>query len=130
MTQEEKVKHWIDIADRDFVVATSMLKMKHYLYAGFMCQQATEKLLKGYLTKVKDDTPPLIHDLLKLAKRAEFYDVLDEKQRYFIAELTAFYIEARYTDYKSALAKSMTKEKTQSILTQTKELLQWIKEKM
>jgi len=39
-------------------------------------------------------------------------------------------IEARYPEYKNKIAQTMTKEVTQNILSDTKELLQWIKQKM
>ena len=130
MTQEEKIKHWIRIADEDLVVAQGMLKMKHYLYAGFMCQQAVEKILKGYFTKIKDEVPPFIHDLLKIAKKSEIYELLSEEQILLLGDLEPFYIEARYNDYKMKIAKSLTKDITKSILERTKEFVLWTKEKM
>jgi len=44
--------------------------------------------------------------------------------------LYALNIEARYPDYKNKLSQYLTNERTQSIFNQTKELLQWTKEKI
>ena len=130
MTQEEKVKHWIDLADNDLIAAQGMIRMKQNLYAGFICQQSVEKIIKGYFIKVKNEVHSHIHDLLKLMKLAELSEMLSDEQKVFLDELNPLYIEARYADYKRKMAQHMTDETTQRILTQTKEFVQWIKEKM
>jgi len=130
MTNEEKVKHWVALADNDLVAAHGMIRMKQNLYAGFICQQAVEKIIKGYFIKVKDEIHPYIHDLLKLVKLAGLSEMLSDEQKVFLDELNPLYIEARYADYKRKMAQHMTDETTQRILTQTKEFVQWIKEKM
>jgi HEPN domain-containing protein len=130
VTSEEKVKYWVDLSNDDFVVAETLLKNGHNLYAGFMCHQAVEKIFKGYFAKVKNDTPPFKHDLEFLAQQSGLYELLNEGQISFIEKLNPLNIEARYPDYKNKLAQYLTNEKTQSIFNQTKELLQWTKEKI
>jgi len=130
MTNEEKVKYWVGLSDRDIDTAEWLIKGGHNLYTGFMCHQAIEKILKGYFTKIKQDTPPLTHDLTGLAQKSELYDLMSEQQKDFIEDLNPLNIEARYPDYKDKIAQTMTKEVTQNILTNTKELLQWIKQKI
>ena len=130
MTNEEKIKYWIDLSNSDFVVAETLLKNDHNLYSGFMCHQAVEKIFKGYYAKVKDDTPPFKHDLEYLAQQSGLDVFFNEKQVLFIEELNPLNIETRYPDYKNKIAQYLTKEKTHYIFEQTKELLQWTKEKM
>ena len=69
MTNEEKVKYWIDLSDRDLDTAEYLIKGGHNLYVGFMCHQAVEKILKRYFTKIKEDTPPFTHDVTGLAQK-------------------------------------------------------------
>jgi HEPN domain-containing protein len=130
VTNEEKIKYWVDLSNNDFVVAETLLKNGHNLYTGFMCHQAVEKLFKAYFTKVKNDTPPFKHDLELLAQQSGLYELLNEGQISFIEKLNPLNIEARYPDYKNKLSQYLTNENTQSIFNQTKELLQWIKEKI
>ena len=47
MNVEEKVEHWLDIAEYDLETAVAMQETGRYLYTVFMCQQALEKLLKA-----------------------------------------------------------------------------------
>jgi len=41
--------------------AKTMLDGKRYLYVGFMCHQAVEKILKAYFTASIQQTPPFVH---------------------------------------------------------------------
>jgi len=130
VTNEEKIKYWIDLSNNDFIVAQTLMKNGHNLYAGFMCHQAVEKIFKGYFAKIKNNTPPFKHDLEFLAQQSGLYQLFNEKQIAFIELLNPLNIEARYPDYKNKMAQYLTNEKTQSIFEQTKELLQWTQEKI
>ncbi len=96
MTTNEKIKYWTDIADYDLETANAMLLCKRYLYVGFMCHQAVEKILKAYFTKVKESTPPFIHNLKTIANKSEIYHKFSEAQKDLIDELIPLNIEARY----------------------------------
>ena len=130
MTNEEKVKYWIDLSNRDFDTAEWIIKGGYNLHAGYMCHQAVEKILKGYFTKIKEDTPPYIHNLIDLAVKTGLYDLMNNEQKAFIGTLNPLNIEARYPDYKSKIAQMLTNEVMQNILTGTKELLQWTQQKI
>ena len=130
MTNEERVKYWIDLADRDFNTAEWLVKGGHNLHAGYMCHQAVEKILKGYFTKMKEDTPPYTHNLIYLTEKTGLYDLMSNEQNAFIANLNPLNIEARYPEYKNEMAQIMTKDVTQNILIKTKEILQWTKQKI
>ena len=128
MTAEEKIQYWINLSDDDLKVAHTLLKGKHYLYVGFMCHQVIEKIFKASYEKLKNDTPPFIHDLPRLAKLADFYDLFSEEQKLFLNTINPLNIEARYPDYKEQMAKMLTNERCKQIFEQTKLLQQWTKE--
>jgi HEPN domain-containing protein len=127
---DEKVQYWIEISDYDLETAEAMLRSKRYLYVGFMCHQAIEKVLKAYYTSVKSDTAPFSHSLSYLAKKGDFYDSFTEEQKDFIDQLEPLNIEARYPSHRERLLKSLTEKKCLEILKGTKELQIWIKEKL
>jgi HEPN domain-containing protein len=128
MTTEEHINYWIEISDDDLKVAETLLKNGHYLYAGFMCHQVIEKILKGCYVKLKNETPPYVHDLPRLAKQADFYDLFSDEQKTFLNTLTPLNIETRYPDYKKLIAKLLTKDRTEQVFEQTKQMQQWTKE--
>ncbi|MDR1023924.1 MAG: HEPN domain-containing protein [Prevotellaceae bacterium] len=130
MTNEEKTRHWINLSDEDLKAAAVLLNGKCYLYAGFMCHLTIEKIFKACYTKIKGDTPPFTHDLLYLAAKSGFDNLLTEEQQDFIAEVNPLNIEARYPEYKSSIAKTLTFSKCITLIERTKSLQQWIKEKI
>jgi HEPN domain-containing protein len=84
-----------------------------------------EKLLKAYYVKVKSDYPPFIHNLLRLAEKAEMSLTDDIKKQ--LVTITAFNINARYDDYKMSFKKKCTTEFTEEWIDKLKELRTWMK---
>ena len=130
MIKEDKVKYWVKLSDENFCVAKNLLKSKHLLQTGFFCHLTVETIFKAYFTQLKDELPPYIHNLPRLAQLAEFYDDMSETQKEFIYKLDPFNIEARYLEYKNLLAKSLNIQICKNLLQQTQELQLWIKEKI
>ncbi len=126
----DKVKYWIELSDYDYDTATAMLQSGRYLYVGFMCHQTIEKILKAYFNSINDEPAPYSHSLSYLAKKANVYDSLTNDFKDFIDILEPLNIEARYPSHKERLMKSLTKERCETILKNTKELQLWIKEKL
>ncbi len=60
--------------------------------------------------KKKEENPPLIHNLLRLAEKNELK--LTEKLKLQLARITTFNINARYDDYKREFQKKCTTEFT------------------
>ena len=130
MTNDEKVKYWVDIAEYDLGTAYAMLSSKRYLYVGFMCHQTIEKILKAYYAKVIQDVPPFVHNLRSLANKGNIYNLFDENQKDLIDELIPLNIEARYPTYKEKLLKALNFEKCKSLVSKTDELCNWIINKL
>jgi len=130
MTSEEKVKYWVELSNEDFRVAKGLLKLKHFLYVGFMCHQCIEKIFKAAYEHRINNTPPFVHDLMLIANRAGIYEMLDNEQMDFIEQLSPLNIRARYPDYKMKLAKEITKNVCENLIIKTQELQQWTKEKI
>ena len=95
-----------------------------------MCHQTIEKIFKANFSAIKSETAPYSHSLSYIAKQGGFYDSFTERQKDFIDQIEPLNIEARYPSHKERLLKSLTEEKCSEILQMTKELQQWIKEKL
>jgi HEPN domain-containing protein len=130
MTKNEKIAYWKDISNYDLETSKTMLSGGRYLYVGFMCHQAVEKILKALYTKIKEETPPSIHNLKILANACELYNDFSDKQKDLIDELIPLNIEARYPTYMEKLMKQFGKEKCEILLFQTTELCRWIEKKL
>lgn len=127
---DDKVKYWVELSDYDLETADAMFRSCRYLYVGFMCHQTVEKIFKAYFNSVNSEPAPFSHSLSFLAKRAGIYDQLTDSFKDFIDILEPLNIEARYPSHKERLLKSLSKERCELILRETKNLQQWIKEKL
>ena len=73
---DEKSIYWIEIADYDLETAKAMLVSKRYLYVGFMCHQAIEKILRQGTQPTKKICSDCSH--IKNAKKSL------NKQKYYV----------------------------------------------
>lgn len=126
----DKVNYWIELSEYDLETAKVMLTSKRFLYVGFMCHQAIEKVTKGYFEKHKGIQAPYTHNISKLSKEAGLYDSFSEKQLDLIDLLDPMNVGTRYPQDKAKLEKSLTEEKCKNILVETEVLLEWIKNKL
>jgi len=130
MDNDEKIQYWIEISEYDLGTADAMYQTGRYLYVGFMCHQAIEKILKAFYVFIYNDTPPYSHNLTFLAEESRIYDGFSEQQKDFIDLLDPLNIKARYPAYKEYLSKIVDERNAREILSNTKELHQWIKQRL
>jgi len=130
MNENESIEYWLSSADYDIKTAEAMLETKRFLYVGFMCHLAVEKMLKGYFVKRHKSTPPYTHNLQYLAKESGLYEELSEKQLDFFDTLQPLNIRARYPSIKDELYKLLTEERCKLLIEETKEMMLWIKNKL
>jgi HEPN domain-containing protein len=62
---------WIQQAERDLRAAEHLLRGDFSGHATVFAHLAVEKALKGVFKKQKDETPPVTHDLRRLARRLD-----------------------------------------------------------
>ena len=84
-----------------------------------------EKLLKAYFIKEKNEHPPLIHNLFRLAEKSGMKLSYDKREK--LITITAFNINVRYDDYKMSFKKRCTPDFTAEWIEKIKELRLWIK---
>ena len=107
-----------------------MLKNKRYLYVGFMCNQAIEKILKAYYVSAKNEQPPYTHKLVRLAEESDLYKTMCEEQKDFLDIVAPLNIEARYPTQKEELFAALSEKRCKEILDKTEEIVLWVKSKL
>jgi HEPN domain-containing protein len=123
------VSHWVERAEYDLETAKSMLDTGRYLYVGYMCQQAVEKVLKGIIAQQNKENLP-IHNLNRLAQVAGIENNLNAEQFNFLAELTPYCIEARYGDFRESLSEIINEQRAREVYAETQEIFQWLYRKI
>lgn len=102
------IEYWLKSSQDDLDTAKKLFNLKKYNHALFFLHLTLEKIIKGVYLLKKNEAPPLVHDLVILAEKAEIKILSDEKEK--LAEISTFNIAARYDDYKLKFYKKATKE--------------------
>ena len=128
LTTEDKYLYWLSFANNDMDSAELMFKSGRWYYTVFLCQQAIEKLVKGFYILYIDDNVPRLHDINSIYDR--FADKLpgqlnDDQTRLFDT-LSQFYLKSRYPDYTSSLSSLVTREYAQTVYEKSEEVYQWL----
>jgi HEPN domain-containing protein len=126
MEVKDRHEEWYFQSDYDLETAVDMLKSGRTVYCVFMCHLSLEKALKGLLIKRTGDFPTKSHSLIYFVEKLELE--LEESVYEFIFTLNKISVPTRYPDNLRKLFTAYTKEKTESILNQTKEVQLWIKQ--
>lgn len=125
MDKKEIIKYWLKSSDNDYQTMQYLFKGKNYAWSLFVGHIVIEKLLKAFYAKTIDANAPFIHDLLRIAEKAQLK--LSEEQKDFLDTLTSFNIKARYDDYKLRFYKMCTKKFAAKYLSKIREFRIWIK---
>lgn len=126
MEYKEKYEEWYFQSDYDLETAVDMFKSGRTVYCVFMCHLSLEKALKGLLIKKTGEFPLKTHSLIYFADKLDLQ--LNESHYEFLFTLNKISVTTRYPDDLRKLFVAYTKERTESILNQTKEVLTWIKQ--
>jgi len=126
----DKIKYWIELSEYDLETAEAMLKTKRFLYVGFMCHQAVEKMLKGYYVSVKREEPPYTHNLAKLSSETGLYKLMSDERKDFLDYIQPMNIKARYPGYRKEILKDLNSDVCKDIIDNTKKSIKWIKSKL
>jgi HEPN domain-containing protein len=126
MQNTNKYEEWYYQSDYDLETAADMLKSGRTVYCIFMCHLSLEKALKGLLIKKTGEYPSKSHSLIYFAEKIGL-DIRDSYYE-FLFMLNKISVPTRYPDDLKKLITSFTKERTESVLTQTQEIQSWIKQ--
>ena len=120
----EYAKRWFDKAKNDLLDADNNLASDRVPYdtVCFHCQQAAEKLLKGFLVAHGCEYP-LTHNLFVILDNVVEYEPLAESLRETLALLNPYSVEIRYPGDELTLTNDNAAEARQA----AQEVLEWVK---
>jgi HEPN domain-containing protein len=117
--------NWLRSAEYDLQTAESLLRSRRYIYVIFMCHLAVEKLLKAIVAESSTVLPPRTHNLYRLLELGHIS--LPKVHEDLMAKLNAMSIITRYPEDIVTLSAEVTRKVAQAYLTNTKELIQWLR---
>ena len=123
---ENKYDEWYFQSDYDLDTAIDMFKSGRNIYCIFICHLSLEKALKGLLIKRTEEFPSKTHSLIYFADKLGFN--MSDSNYEFLFMLNKISVPTRYPEDLRKLFQAYTKERTESLLNQTKEVQLWIKQ--
>lgn len=121
---EDTCQQFVERASYDLETARAMLQTGRYLYLLFCCQQAVEKMLKGLIVACREEFPPRIRNLERLAQTAGLG--ISEEQADFLRLLSSYYIQSRYPE-QLRQSPPITRQTAHGVLQRTEDLIEWFK---
>lgn len=129
MAKEDMARKWLEQVEEDILTAEALFDSRRWLYIGFLCHQAVEKVIKAYWLATRDDEPIYLHNHFRLLEGCGLKAELSDEQRRFIEIMSPMYIAGRYPEYKSQVARMLNEKGSAYLIEQTKLFQQWILQK-
>ena len=129
MAKEDMATKWLEQVDEDILTAEALFDSGRWLYIGFLCHQAVEKVIKAYWLAMRDDEPIYLHNHFRLLEGCGLKAELSDEQRRFIEIMSPMYIAGRYPEYKNQVARMLNEKGSAYLIEQTKLFRQWILQK-
>ena len=125
MDIKKQTEYWITSAEDDLATAGLLIRNNKILFGLFLCHLCIEKAIKAHVVRCTFNVPPKIHNLSFLIEKTDLD--LSESQLLLCDTLMFYQLEGRYPGFNPRIP---SKIKSKEILMQTKDLLQWLKEKL
>ncbi|MEW5938701.1 MAG: HEPN domain-containing protein [Chloroflexota bacterium] len=124
---EKEIAYWRDLARKDIQFAGRLIdrQEEELLYCFFFLHLTLEKAIKAHVVKQTKKLPPKIHNLLVLAELGRVN--LSDEQIDFCGRINLYNIEGRNPNLSLP---ALTLQKAKDYFTQTKELLEWLIERL
>jgi len=129
MKTHEK-EYWLYLADESLETAKILLREGRYLHCGFFCHLAVESALKGAIAEKSQITPPKVHALHFLAKKAGIWNEFTKNEVSIASNLQSFQIMGRYPKNPKEDNYRLRHSRINFLLTETEDLLCSIKQKL
>ncbi len=126
MPKEDIARKWLEQVYEDISTAEALYKTGHWLYIGFLCHQAVEKVVKAYWFACREDEPIYLHNHFRLLEGCGLKSELNDEQRRFIEIMSPMYIAGRYPEYKNQVARMLNEKGSAYLIEQTKQFKEWI----
>ena len=115
----KQIAHWRKGAIEDWDVAQNLVHQDKIRHGLFFAHLSLEKTIKAHVCKHSGSLAPPIHNLVRLAERAELQ--LEEEQTDLLAEVNEFNIEGHYPEM---LLPPPSRVEAESYLSRIDEVLQ------
>lgn len=122
---KKQIEYWTKGAEDDLITAELLIREKRILHGLFFCHLVIEKAVKAHIVKTSGKLAPRSHNLIYLSENTDLE--FDDEIEIFLGILMKYQLQGRYPDYDPILPDI---KKASEYFEKTKNLLQWLKEKL
>ena len=122
---QKQIDYWINGAEDDILTAEILISRNRLLHGLFFCHLVIEKAIKAHIVKSTKEIAPRSHNLILLSEKAKIE--FENDNDIFLGVLMKYQLQGRYPDYNPVIPNN---KNVQDYFNKTKELLQWLKEKL
>lgn len=122
---ERQIEYWKNLALSDITTAEILIEKRRFLHGLFFCHLTIEKALKAHYVRCNQKLAPKTHNLIYLVDNTDL--TLDDSQMKFLGILLKYQLEGRYPENE---IDSPGMEVSEGYLKETKELLEWLIQKL
>ena len=129
---KREAERWLKQGSHDLKVAASLYKQRYFSDVCFLCEQATQKMLKAYLY-AKGSRFITIHSIRSLVQACARYDKTFNRLTGKAKVLDKYYIPTRYPDALAPPAvpfESYTEKEAKEALAYTREFYTFVSRKL
>lgn len=122
LSKNDHIDYWVSSSEQDWERAMYMREKKDFVFCLFCVHLCLEKLSKALWVKENPNNnyPPRIHDIKHILSDTSFLPTAN--QSLLIDNIQRYQIEGRYPDYKKLIFSYTTKEYTDNLITESKDL--------
>ena len=121
----KQVDYWRLGSEEDIAAAETLMEKGHLRHGLFFAHLAIEKILKAHVTHKTGETPPRIHNLIRLAELAGV--ALDPKRADFLRRFNLYQLEGRHPEIFEARVEAETANER---LASAREMVEWLTAKL
>ena len=125
MDIQKQIDYWTTGSDEDLAAAQDLLEKNHLRHTLFLAHLALEKMIKALVVRQTQDTPPKIHNLIRLAELAKIS--LDSDKEDLLRRFGLYQLEGRYPGVDPV---PMDLRTAKDRMVSAKETLQWLKQQL
>ncbi|NOZ46088.1 MAG: HEPN domain-containing protein [Chlorobi bacterium] len=122
---QKQIDYWINGAEEDILTADLLIREQRILHGLFFCHLVIEKAIKAHYVKTTGNIAPRSHNLIYLSENAGL--TYNNDTQIFLGILMKYQLQGRYPDYNPLLPDL---KRVHEYFDRTKNLLQWLKEKL
>ncbi|MEA4823824.1 MAG: HEPN domain-containing protein [Clostridiaceae bacterium] len=139
MKKLEKYGYWLMLSDYDLDTIDCLIEGERWVYVAYLCQQATERQLKGMYVYYMDAEAPKTHNvnflfnkiLASKAFREEVDQKLFEERRTacedFLVDAMFYYMSDYPFSYKNIKTRFVEKELALALYKNAKDYIAWLR---